>query len=435
MFSNKHRNAFFGLSSFVWALFWGTLFCAPAFCDVPDIYFTYVPPYGTVGNLSGQVTGVVFNDYEVLVYIYVGGWWNKPTWANPTTPIDSNGSWTCNITTSIPGDTLATRIIAFLIPSGSYQSSWEMAGQSVLPAELYAFVYAEIPRRQTARAIRFSNHNWAVKTGYEGPGPNYFSDSVNNVWVDANGYLHLKITYQAGFWYCSEVISDESFGYGTYVFTIDSRVDLLDRNIVLGLFTWDTYAPQYNYREIDFEFSRWQNPSNDIGQYVVQPWYTPGNINRFDFSYAGQGDTTTHVMTWRPDGIYFKSYYGDFELAPSPEKVIKDWYYTGADNPPPGGENARMNLWLINGLAPSNGLESEIVIKDFMFMTEISDQPGDIDDDANVNLSDFAKIAEHWRNEDCQIYNKWCVGADLTCDGNVNINDIMAFVQYWLESI
>jgi hypothetical protein len=45
------------------------------------------------------------------------------------------------------------------------------------------------------------------------------------------------------------------------VFTIDSRVDLLDRNIVLGLFTWDTYAPQYNYREIDFEFSRWQNPS------------------------------------------------------------------------------------------------------------------------------------------------------------------------------
>jgi hypothetical protein len=82
----------------------------------------------------------------------------------------------------------------------------------------------------------------------------------------------------------------------------------------------------------------------------------------------------------------------------------------------------------------SNGLESEIVIKDFMFMAEISDQPGDIDDDTEVNLFDFAKIAEHWRNEDCQIYNKWCGEADLTCDGNVNINDIMALVQYWLES-
>ncbi len=433
MFSNMHRNAFFRLSLLISAFFWGILFCVPAFCDTPDIYFTYVPPYGTTGNLSGQVTGAAYDDYEVLVYIYVGGWWNKPTWANPTTPIDSNGSWTCNITTSIPGDTYATKIIAFLIPEGSYQQSWEMAGEQLLPANLYDFVYEEIPRRQTDRAIRFSNHNWAVKTGFEGPGPNYFSDSMNNVWVDANGFLRLKITHQGGLWYCSEVISDESFGYGTYVFTIDSRVDLLDRNVVLGLFTWDTYAPQYNYREIDFEFSRWQNPSNDIGQYVIQPWDTPGNIHRFDFDDAGQGATTTHVMTWRPDGIYFKSYHGDFELAPLPEKLIEDWFYAGPDNPPPGGENARINLWLINGLAPSDGLESEIVIKNFMFMTEISDQPGDIDNDTNVNLFDFTKIAEHWLNDDCQIYNKWCSQADLTCDGNVNINDIAAFVQYWLE--
>ena len=124
MFSDKHRNAFFRLSSFVSALFWGILFCAPAFCDAPDIYFTYVPPYGTVGNLSGQVTGVVYDDYEVLVYIYVGGWWNKPTWANPTTAIDSNGSWTCNITTSIPGDTHATKIIAFLIFSYLYKYNY-----------------------------------------------------------------------------------------------------------------------------------------------------------------------------------------------------------------------------------------------------------------------------------------------------------------------
>jgi hypothetical protein len=434
MFSNKHRNAL-RLSSFLSALFWGILFSAAAFCDTPGIYFTYVPPYGTAGNLSGQVTGVVFNDYEVLVYIYVGGWWNKPTWANPTTPIDSNGSWTCNITTAYPSDTYATRIIAFLIPKGSYKSSWEMAGQSALPAELYAFVYEEIPRSQADRAIRFSNHNWAVKTGYGGPGPNYFSDSVNNVWVDANGFLHLKITHPDSLWYCGEIISDESFGYGTYVYTIESRVDLLDRNIVLGLFTWDTYAPQYNYREIDFEFSRWQIPSNAIGQYVIQPWDRPGNIHRFDFDYAGQANTTTHVMTWRSDGIYFKSYYGDFELAPPPEKTIEDWFYTGTYNPPPGGENARMNLWLISGLAPSNGLESEIVIKDFIFMTGISDQPGDIDDDSKVNFSDFAQIAEHWRNDDCQIYNKWCGQADLTCDGNVNLYDIAAFVQYWLESI
>jgi hypothetical protein len=383
--------------------------------------------------LSGQVSGVVYEDYKVLVYIYVCGWWNKPTWANPLTSINPDGSWTCDITTGGASDLLATRLIAFLIPNGSYQPSWEMAGQAELPSELYSYPFAEIPRTSANRAIRFADHNWAVKTGFEGPGPNHFSDSTNNVWVDENGYLHLKITYDNGQWYCSEVISDESFGYGTYVFSIESRLDSLDRNIVLGLFTWDTYAPEYNYREIDFEFSRWQNPANDIGQYVIQPWDTMGNMSRFDIDYAGQGNTTTHVMTWRPEGIYFKSCFGDFVLAPSPEEVIYDWYYAGLDNPPPGGENARINLWLISGFAPYNGLESEIVISDFQFLSGLSDLPCDINDDSIVNLADFVRIAAGWQESNCTVYNTWCDEADLTCDGRVDIADVLAFCVYWLQ--
>jgi len=435
MFLNRHRNGFM-MSQFVLAICIGTLFSSAAFCDIPDIYFTHVPPYGTVGNLSGQVSDVTYSNYKVLVYIYVSGWWNKPSWASPLTSINPDGSWTCNITPVVPSDTYATQIIAFLIPNGAYQDpAWEMAGDSVLPAELYAYPYIIIQRTPADRAIRFSNHNWAVKVGTGlGPGPNNFSDSVNNVWVDGNGYLHLKITHPDSEWYCSEIISDESFGYGTYVFTVDSRLDSLDRNIVLGLFTWDTYAPEYNYREIDFEFSRWQNLSNDIGQYVIQPWDTPGNIHRFDFDYAGQGDTTTHVMTWRPDRIYFKSYYGDFALAPPPENIIRDWYYAGSDNPPPGGENARMNLWLILGYAPNDGLEKELVITDFQFLTGISDQPGDINDDINVNLADFAQIAVNWQDTNCDIYNIWCDEADLTCDGIVGDEDVFMLFTYWMES-
>ena len=400
-----------------------------------SITFTHVPPYGTVGNLSGQVSGVVYNDYKVLVYIYVGGWWNKPTWADPLTSINPDGSWTCDIS-GPESDTLATRIIAFLIPNDTYQSSWEMGEDLALPAELYIYPYAQIPRTPANRAIRFSEYNWAVKVGNDlGPGPNNFSDSTENVWVDDNGHLHLKITNQNSQWDCAEIISDESFGYGTYVFTIGNRVDSLDRNIVLGLFTWDTYATDYNYREIDFEFSRWLNPANDIGQYVIQPWDTGGNMVRFDIDYAGQSNTTTHVMTWQSDGIYFKSYYGDFALAPPPENVIRDWYYTGSDNPPPGGENVRMNFWLISGFPPSDGLESEVIIKDFQFLEGISNQPGDINDDTDVNLADFAQIAAGWQDNSCDIYNTWCGEADLSCNGSVGTEDILALVTYWMESL
>ncbi|MHC4649083.1 MAG: hypothetical protein ACYTBJ_26830, partial [Planctomycetota bacterium] len=110
------------------------------------------------------------------------------------------------------------------------------------------------------REITFAGYNWMVKDsgcGTLDPGSNYFSHSEENVRVDDEGRLHLRIDHRCDKWFCSEVVLDASPGFGTYVFVTEGRVDLLDPNIVLGLFTWDTNAPQYNYREIDIEFSRW----------------------------------------------------------------------------------------------------------------------------------------------------------------------------------
>lgn len=90
-----------------------------------------------------------------------------------------------------------------------------------------------------SRTLTFAGHNWCVKAAKSqvGPGPNYFSDSTNNVWLDNMGRLHLKIYRSGSRWYCAEVVSEESFGYGTYRFYIDSPVDKLDPNIIFGLFT------------------------------------------------------------------------------------------------------------------------------------------------------------------------------------------------------
>jgi exo-beta-1,3-glucanase (GH17 family) len=110
----------------------------------PDIQFSYVPPYGGCqckmeGNpqcrLYGKVEHVPPGDYNVAVYIRVGsGWWTKPTWANPVTPIDCRGLWGCNIVTG-GNDTLANAIAAFLIPAGYTPPS--ASGQSTMPDEIY----------------------------------------------------------------------------------------------------------------------------------------------------------------------------------------------------------------------------------------------------------------------------------------------------------
>ncbi|HEY0612125.1 MAG TPA: glycoside hydrolase family 16 protein [Chitinophaga sp.] len=92
------------------------------------------------------------------------------------------------------------------------------------------------------RTISFSGINWTVRdqAGTSGPHDNYWSGSTSNVWVDAAGHLHLKIRKDAatGRWYCSEVTSQQTFGYGSYVWKIEAALDLLDKNIVFGLFNY-----------------------------------------------------------------------------------------------------------------------------------------------------------------------------------------------------
>jgi hypothetical protein len=331
-----------------------------------EIEFTYVPPFENYDDLQGAVSGVEPDDYKVTVYINVSGWWTKPYSGQPLTTINSDGSWSCDITTG-GIDQCATEIIAFLVPNG--YSPPAGSGQQCLALELYDHPYAKAVRYEK---LSFSGYDWWIKRSCirVGPGPNYFED---NAWVDSAGSLHLKIDRRGNDWYCSEVIADESFGYGKYVFTVRGRADLLDENIVLGLFTWEDCVAEYNYREIDVELSKWGNPSNDNAQFVVQPWDTPGNLFRFDVDLSDSIDQlTTHEFTWQPDSVQFRSYHGEFSPAPPAEKIIASWNYTGDDVPPAGNENPRINFWLMNGNAPNNGQNAEIVIERFQHLTSFT---------------------------------------------------------------
>ncbi len=82
----------------------------------PDIWFTYVPPYGSYDHLEGSVSNVRPQDYKVAVYIKVGGWWTKPYWSDPKTDIDKCGNFSTDITTG-GSDQYATEIRAYLIPA------------------------------------------------------------------------------------------------------------------------------------------------------------------------------------------------------------------------------------------------------------------------------------------------------------------------------
>lgn len=218
------------------------------------------------------------------------------------------------------------------------------------------------------RTIFFAGHEWDVKdSGSEqvGPGPNYFSSSERNVWVDSAGRLHLRIDYSKGRWRTAEVVSKTSFGYGTYRFYLDSPVNDLDPSAVLGLFTFDRTAPEVEYREIDIEFSRWSDPAEPlVGQYVVQPYYEPGHMVRFEMPPFPE---TTHSFEWTSGAIHFRSLRGHLAEPLEPTDIIDDWTYPFTPFTP-GAEKARLNLWLFRGTPPTDGRPVEVVVSGFEFI-------------------------------------------------------------------
>jgi len=221
-----------------------------------------------------------------------------------------------------------------------------------------------------APGLLFAGYPWIVKQSDfpVGPGPNRFSDRPGDVWVDAEG-LHLTISQQSGVWWSTEVILDANLGYGTYVFHTESRIDTIDANAVLGLFTWDDLAPPY-YREIDFEFTRWGNPADfDNAQYVVQPFGTPGNLVRFRIDLTDQDKKLTHVLVWSPGQVGMSTYHGHHLPGALPaSQRISSWTNAGPQVPAPGAENVRMNLWLVSGFPPLSGQRQEVSITNFLFV-------------------------------------------------------------------
>jgi hypothetical protein len=208
------------------------------------------------------------------------------------------------------------------------------------------------------RRIGFSGYQWWVKSssGRVGPGPNRFSDSIRNVFVDDGGRLHLKILQDRGQpWTCAEIVSVLSFGYGTYRFRIE-QVGALNVNAVLGLFTWSD-DPAYHHREIDVEISRWSDASKPNAQFVVQPYQTAGNLFRFEV--AGSSRDSVHEFSWLEDAVRFES---------RASGALLERFVVNTGVPRSGGENVRINLWLNRGQPPAELHSIEMVIDSFEFV-------------------------------------------------------------------
>ena len=354
--------------AFAWTLaFLLCLGISPIGCRSPhtlagaSVEFTKIPVSAVGGldnmdTIEGRVIGVR-PEHRIVLYAKSGGrWWIQPFARDPLfTKIqgDSKGK---NVTH------LGEEYAALLVdPSYSPPQTTEL-----LPATGGGVAAVAVVKGRTAdpssppKMLHFSGYDWLVRDllSFRAGSMNSFDPA--NAWTDENGALHLRLTKKQDGWSCAEVQLTRSLGYGTYLFVVRD-ISHLEPSAVFSLFTWDgMVGTEENRQELDIEMSRWGVPNNANAQYVVQPYYIPTNIVRFN-APAG---VLTHTFRWEPGQVTFTTYAGaqvTGRAHPLNQHVF------AARVPAPGAELARINLYVVGwGKVPPQH-ENEVVVEAFKY--------------------------------------------------------------------
>ncbi len=214
--------------------------------------------------------------------------------------------------------------------------------------------------------IKWQGYTWYVRGAKaEGPGPNDWDAS--NVWVDAKGDLHLKISDAGGKWTCAEIWTNKDLGFGTYQCQVEGQLDRLDPNIVFSMFS---YAGPDGTKETDIEYAKWGKAGEKNCWWTVYPNDATGKHQSHGFDVVQRGSSTTSRFAWSKTGVHYWMLGGRQPLDSS-ENVTEDWGYRPerpehqvTQTPMP----LHFNLWLFQGKPPTDGKPVEIVVHSFAFV-------------------------------------------------------------------
>ena len=220
----------------------------------------------------------------------------------------------------------------------------------------------------TGDTLFFSGYKWTTKESNErhtGPGRNYFSGGRENIWVDEKGRMHIRTTHNNGRWYCAEARMVESLGYGKYIFHLEGNPAKLDKDLVIGFFTYDHGDTMHHHREIDIEFSSWGNEKNMNSQYVLQPHEISENVHRYQTDLSKK---TQHIISWKKNKIGFVSSYVTTEADTEVITKYAEWNYKPHPRLKKNKEKFSMNVWIYKADFPSDFNDYEFIVSKFEFI-------------------------------------------------------------------
>ncbi len=334
--------------------------------SAPTIEFTTVPEASEGGPekmsaIAGRATGVQAGQ-RIVLYAKSDVWWVQPLANKPFTNVEADSTWRTKTH-------LGMEYAALLVEPG-YEPPLKSAALPKVGGPVVAI--ATVPGvgadklaaalRAVPTTLRFSGYEWEARHRPSNRGGRPNSYDPRNAFVDANGFLHLRISGHPGAWNCAEVMMTRSLGYGTYHFVVRDTSHL-EPAAVVTLYTWNETNPDQNHREVAIELSRWgqADPNGKNAQYVIQPYYVPANVARF----AAPAGPLTYSMRWLPGTVNFNTVRGVDPTA-RPRQVSEHVFTSGV--PTPGGETVHMSLYVFQQSTAPLQNETEVVIEKFEYL-------------------------------------------------------------------
>jgi hypothetical protein len=291
---------------------------------------------------------------HIVLYARSGIWWVQPFLDRTSTNILSDGSW--KNSTHLGTDYAAMLVDADYVAPAKMPSLPAIGNGVAAVTTVSGRPVASIP----SKTIHFSGYDWVVRATGSDRGGEANAYDVSNAWVDDKGFLHLRTSQLNGRWTCAEVGLTRSLGYGTYKFTVQDSAHL-PPSAVATLLTFDDEQTADSASEIDIELSLWGDPKRKNAQFVIQPYYIPENVYRFD-TPAG---TVTHSFHWEPGRVTFQSEMGSAQ-APAARAIASHAFSSGV--PVPAKERVRINLYDFQHSHHPSQPPAEVVIEKFEYL-------------------------------------------------------------------
>jgi len=233
-------------------------------------------------------------------------------------------------------------------------------------------VLAALAAPSHGQTIDWQGYTWNVNQG-DKIGQGLVRGDASTVSIDAEGYLHLKLSNLEGKWAGAELATVKNLGFGHFYWVFSGPLTAMEPQDVLAGFT---YGPQNHIgidgqNEIDVEFSKWNastNANNCDFDIYPPPGAKKGANVEYDWNYTGS-DVATVRIDWTASQVTETVWDGVVpENAPT-NTAAKTWTYDGTKATIPQVPCPFMfNFWVFKALPT---VPVDAIVRTFKYIPDV----------------------------------------------------------------